>query len=228
MTKKTANGKRTENKRIGDELIQAFIDDFEAKKELPCVKKANAAFPIVWFGDSEAYFKSERKIVTVGLNPSSREFTWARGERFTLTRENAPKRIDASVLKEQLDGYFERKPYGWFGAFEAALAKFDAGYRAADGKRNRALHVDAFSSLATTPAWSRLKAERRDEFDDLVRPDLFLRLVEELNPDVMVFGEKAWRELKRHFGKEWSGKHPAWMENARWVGKDGNLNECML
>lgn len=227
MTEQAANGKG-KGKRIGDELLHAYIDHFEEKKGLPCVAAARAAFPIVWFGDSGAYFASEKKVVTVGLNPSSREFTWARGERFTLTRENAPKRIAVGVLKEQLDGYFERKPYGWFKAFEEALATFDAGYGAAGGKPNRALHVDAFSALSTMPAWSRLKAERRDEFDALVRPDLFLRLVGELGPDVLLFGEKAWRELKRHFKKEWRGKRPAWMARARWVGKDGSLNKCAL
>lgn len=209
-------------------MIRSFMDNFEAKKGLGCVEKAKAAFPIVWFGDSGAYFASEKKVVTVGLNPSSREFTRACGERFTLTRENAPKRIAVGVLREQLDGYFERNPYGWFKAFEAALETFNAGYRAADGKRNRALHVDAFFALATTPAWSRLKAERRDEFDALVRPDLFLRLVGELEPDVLVFGKKAWQELRRYFKKEWKEKRPAWMGKGVWVGKDGKLNKCTI
>ena len=40
-------------------------------------------FPIKWFGDRNAYMKSLVKIITVGLNPSDKEFREKDGEPYS-------------------------------------------------------------------------------------------------------------------------------------------------
>lgn len=45
-------------------LLNAYIEDFKAKQ---CSVVVPNSIPIVWFGDIEAYFKSQVKIVTIAL-----------------------------------------------------------------------------------------------------------------------------------------------------------------
>ena len=72
--------------------------------------------PIKWFGDIDAYMKSPVKIITVGLNPSDKEFREKNGDPFT-TKLRFPDYIvgnDAS-LEKALNCYFEKNPYRqWF------------------------------------------------------------------------------------------------------------------
>lgn len=46
----------------------------------------NPAIPILYFGDVNAYFKSEIKIITVGKNPSSIEFRRNKSEPYSFLR----------------------------------------------------------------------------------------------------------------------------------------------
>lgn len=50
-------------------ILQQYYSDFLCKKNLPFVVKNSV--PVAWFGDCEKYFTSEKRVVTVGLNPST-------------------------------------------------------------------------------------------------------------------------------------------------------------
>ncbi|HZY93746.1 MAG TPA: hypothetical protein VFE98_02665, partial [Candidatus Bathyarchaeia archaeon] len=81
------------------------------------------SMPILYFGDSPRYFQSERKVVTVGLNPSFNEFQNERGMldigfRFPLAPNmlaNTTKEQDYENYLQSLNRYFETNPYWrWF------------------------------------------------------------------------------------------------------------------
>ena len=50
-------------------ILQQYYSDFLCKKNLPFVVKNSV--PVAWFGDCEKYFTSKKRVVTVGLNPST-------------------------------------------------------------------------------------------------------------------------------------------------------------
>ena len=53
-------------------LIKKVWQDYQILKNMPCV--IGNVIPILWFGDLGAYEKSHKRIITVGLNPSNKEF----------------------------------------------------------------------------------------------------------------------------------------------------------
>lgn len=144
--------------------------------------------PIKWFGDREAYQKSEVKIITVGLNPSDKEFREKDGESFTSQLRFPDYKIGADAsLEKALNSYFEKKPYRrWFnGGFEYILNGMDASYYS--GKRtNRALHTDICSPWATNPTWMDLSLSVKKELQAKEFP-LWQQLVNELSPDIILF-----------------------------------------
>jgi hypothetical protein len=120
------------------------------------------SMPILWFGDSAAYFNSRVRVVTVGLNPSRVEFPQAdRFLRFPSARDlslsvDPSKRRPAFI--RALDDYFRLEPYRpWFDrGFERVLNGMATSYY--QGQPSTALHTDLFSPLATDPTWSGLDA----------------------------------------------------------------------
>ena len=176
-------------------LIKDYIADFRCKRNLPYVVKPS--IPIVWFGDMERYSRSKKKVVTVGLNPSLKEFE---GDRFEQVNLDAPDAIDR--LTETLNNYFRpnSKPYKeWFKDFENVLSALDASYYKSD---NVALHIDIYSAIATNPTWKKLKPAEREELRRGVdgRGDtltLFKRLLNVLKPNVILFSvnQKVFNEV---------------------------------
>ena len=59
---------------VGVLLAKAW-NKFEEVKDLSPLERIAGNFPILWFGDMDAYFRSEIRVITVGLNPSIREFS---------------------------------------------------------------------------------------------------------------------------------------------------------
>ena len=167
-------------------LIQAYIDDFLKNKDLPYVVKP--AIPMVWFGDLERYERSSKKVVTVALNPSLREFEGARFNIVSLNTGNVISRLEST-----LNAYFETNPYGWFKHFENALAALGASYYAQRAS-NTAVHIDIYSAIATDPTWGELTARQKKNID---RRDLFKRLLVLLKPDVILFSadKKVFEEV---------------------------------
>src|SRR5581483_259655 len=147
------------------------------------------AIPILFFGDSERYFRSPLKVITVGLNPSAVEFPdGAPFRRFPAVQRPSDRR-QIDVYLKALNNYFSEDPYEpWFGSFEPILNGLNASYCSA--RRNTALHTDLCSPLATSPTWSELKPEQRLL---LQKPggELWHWLVTVLRPDVIVVSVAA-------------------------------------
>ena len=59
---------------VGVLLAKAW-KKFQEVKDLSAVERIAGNFPILWFGDMDAYFHSEIRVITVGLNPSNKEFS---------------------------------------------------------------------------------------------------------------------------------------------------------
>ena len=122
------------------------------------------AVPILFFGDVDAYFGSRLRVVTVGLNPSSREFPADDPlRRFPLAE--GIDRADLGRYVDALSEYFRVDPYaGWFGAWEPLLNGADASYY--PGAASAALHTDICSPVATDPTWSGLGGGDRSALMD--------------------------------------------------------------
>jgi hypothetical protein len=146
--------------------------------------------PILYFGDSEAYARAPLKVVTVGLNPSWREFPpgdpWL---RFPRARVNGSIPALGEYL-EALNEYFRTAPYrDWFDlGFEPILRGLGASYYS-----GAALHTDIGSPVATDPTWSRL-GQRRQLLGD--GASLWRDLVDVLRPDVVLIS--VARDHLRH------------------------------
>lgn len=132
------------------------------------------SIPILWFGDMERYLKSEVKIVTLALNPSSHEFPVGAGkERFDLSivkqllKQEHLDEDKYELYKSILNNYFKLNPlYRWFNNFRATLAMVDASYgawRSWEDAPNRAIHIDLMTPLATNPVWSKLSTCQKEQ-----------------------------------------------------------------
>ena len=145
--------------------------------------------PILWFGDSVAYARSNVRVVTVGLNPSRVEFPQAdRLLRFQAARPlTAPPAtaVQRAAYVSSLDSYFRSTPYrGWFDqGFERVLNGLSASYY--EGFANTAVHTDLLSPLATDPTWSGLSIEARASLAAGGTP-LWHKVIRALQPDVIV------------------------------------------
>ena len=168
------------NQIIGDKTMSSYI-----------VKNS---IPIIWFGNLERYQASPVKIVTVGLNPSYSEFLHDDGltplshERFQKLNLNEYTQTEIVALYDTLNAYYDGEdanPYmQFFGQYEKLLHGIDASYFGGS-LQNTAIHIDAYSAMATVPRWG--------ELDIFIRRMLMARgrklynaLVDYLNPDVIL------------------------------------------
>lgn len=145
--------------------------------------------PIKWFGDKNAYMNSPVRIISVGLNPSDKEFREKDGEPYS-SRLRFPDYIigDDVSLENALNNYFEKNPYRkWFNAgFEPLLNGMNASFYSCDAFKNRAIHTDICSPWATDPTWMNLLLkDRRKMFEEGFQ--LWKDLVKELSPDIILF-----------------------------------------
>jgi hypothetical protein len=146
------------------------------------------AIPILYFGDSERYFQSARRVVTVGLNPSRAEFPDGVGlRRFpaALSLTGPPRDAERRVAyRRALDTYFCTAPYrDWFNAYEPLLNGLGCSYYGS--APSTALHTDLCAPLATDPTWSKLPANVKARLE----PDggrLWSALIEHLAPDLII------------------------------------------
>ena len=167
------------NKKRLYEIIDSYWADYVRHKELEYV--ISPSVPVIWFGDLDAYFRSNVKTVTVSINPSCMEFH-SKDDKPAKDAENIDlsyrrfRGIEDIVLKESLkdedkeilinglNGYFKNEPYykEWFTLYEEKCMAFfpkeyAVGYGVAEERPNTAVHIDAYSSLATFPNWSELE-----------------------------------------------------------------------
>ena len=149
------------------------------------------SIPILFFGDSDKYFSSELKVITLGLNPSKIEFPEEnRFLRFSSAREIYPRILEEAAYGEYLqalNGYFRRPPNHpyerWFNSFEHLLTGLDCSYYG--NASNTALHTDLCSPLATDPTWSKLPSKAQLSLIEC-GTHLWHSLVEWLAPDLVI------------------------------------------
>ena len=174
-----------------NKIIEEYIIDFIAKRNDPILKKVivDNSIPVIWFGNIEKYLDSEKRILTVGLNPSNIEFPEDNPQK-RFDSVNLALHVDSQMiegLKCVLNSYFDKEPYSkWFSSGERVLDCFDASYYSDTGKRNQAIHIDIYSAIATNPTWGRL-----NKVDRCIKPriqsiELFKELLVFLNPDVIL------------------------------------------
>src|SRR5262245_50653978 len=117
-----------DDSRINQLLLECW-DAFDRLTDQGFVVRP--AIPILYFGDRIKYLSSSLKVITVGLNPSKREFPDDRCSRFPAASPMAtdPKQRAKSLHLEALDEYFRTDPYGsWFASFEPILNGLGASY----------------------------------------------------------------------------------------------------
>ncbi len=168
------------------------------------------SIPILYFGDYPAYKKSENKIITVGLNPSHREFPIE--DRFLRFRkaEKVSKssnltHLEIQLFLDSLNEYYKDAPYKWFGCFEPMLKGLNSSYYDNEYP-NRVLHTDICSPLATDITWSKLNDRQRARLSydgnkiwhslvDFLAPDFILISVARRHLNKIRFKRTKWREL---------------------------------
>jgi hypothetical protein len=154
--------------------------------------------PIHWFGNRPAYEASSLRVVTVGLNPSDREFR--PNDATPVSKDFRFPDYDGTDkgLELALNNYFKRNPYGsWFkGSFGAVLQSFEASFYAE--AKNTAIHTDICSPWASIPTWSKLSENMRQELEAEGQA-LWKKLIVELQPDVILFSSSPGHEQKIDF-----------------------------
>ena len=162
---------------------------FDRAANLAC--RVTPAMPILFFGDLEAYRASPLRVLTVGLNPSLREFPADEPfRRFPLAEGHREPRRYLDALSD----YFGARPYrSWFDALLPLLKGLGASYY--KGAASTVLHTDICSPVATCPTWSKLSEGTRAALEAVGIP-LWHKLLEELRPQIVAISvAKAY--LKR-------------------------------
>lgn len=184
------------------DLVNEYIEDFKSKandKDFGnCI--IHDSIPVIWFGNLDNYLKSPKKIVTVGLNPSNKEFPennrWLRFDYVDLYSSDCSRTIP--LLTRSLNSYFDddKKPYmEWFGRGEKVLHLFNASYKQ-NWLKNQAIHIDIYSAIATSVTWGKIDPSVRKQFEASGLP-LFKKLLAILNPDIVLIStnKKAFHNV---------------------------------
>ncbi len=182
---------------VGILLAKAW-KKFEEVKGLPPVERIAGNFPILWFGDMDAYFRSEIRVITVGLNPSNREFSEPRfftfddkkSKKAVYVTESHWENAEYEKIAWAFNNYFHINPFGaYFNCYEKALRSLDCDVSYAGNElgvsaaKNTAIHIDLKTPDATDPTWSKLPKSIQKQ----LTCDLFGRLVSYLRPDIILF-----------------------------------------
>lgn len=155
---------------------RAWEDYLAARAQYPNVVPDTCA-PVLFFGDLTAYRASPLKIVTVGLNPSDREFPQ------TDPWQRFPGGQQRESYLDALCRYFEVLPLNWFACFRQLLHGLDASFYS--GATNRAVHTDICSVVPTGPTWSGLPQPVQQSL--AARGiETWHRVITELRPHVIV------------------------------------------
>lgn len=178
------------DKELGS-IIDEYWRDFQEKKMLDFVAKPS--IPIIWFGNIELYLKSSRRVLTIAINPSDKEFRRNNKENFSLFRFPESETIcdnielnndDKILLCKSYNNYFtdDRTYKRWFTAYEKLLNYLNTSYYN-NHYRNHAIHIDAFTGISTSKTWGKLSKEEKT---DIANIPLFKRLLSYLKPDIVL------------------------------------------
>ena len=156
--------------------------------------------PVLFFGDLHAYFASKRRVLTVGKNPSLREFpSPSPFQRFPKADRIGHDEIERYL--NALSDYFRTDPYrSWFSAFESLLNGMGASYYDCPTMASTALHTDICSPVATDPTWNRLEIATRDTLT-ADGCSLWHELIGALRPQVVVLSFKRDLLSRIRFGR---------------------------
>ena len=178
---------------------------FDRASGLP--SRVTPAAPVLFFGDLDAYCASRHRVLTVGLNPSLREFP--AGEpfrRFPVMTGGSSAREPGPYL-DAMSAYFYTDPYRrWFSAFEPLLNGVGASYYA--GEASTVLHTDICSPVATSPTWSQLREAERAGLEADGAP-LWHALLDVLCPHFVVLSVASKHLMRIKFAPvaEWEVIH---------------------
>jgi hypothetical protein len=167
-------------------IYQQCFQTFQAKRGEHYV--IVESMPIAYFGDLCAYQKSEKRIITVGLNPSSQEFPSSNpylrfpNNNYQQLLENE----DYKLYEKLLCKYYQESPYlRWFNSFKAILKGLNASYLDSSELPNRVLHTDICSPVPTDPTWNNLsKSDKNKLLQD--GQEIWHSLVEILQPHLIL------------------------------------------
>ena len=181
------------NMEISNDLLKDALIQYKKYSELSFVVKPS--LPILYFGDINAYFNSNFKVVTAALNPSDAEFKEFRNSDISNVRfPEYNNTIETLYLS--LNNYFKKNPYKkWFGTPNVSKGGFLPllnGLKTCyyeGSKENTAIHTDICSPLATTPTWSGLSPEQKKIlFSEGFK--LWKKLILEIKPDLILMSLK--------------------------------------
>ena len=159
--------------------------------------------PILWFGDLEKFFIADRKIITVGLNPSDWEFHTKKGRgkgspslhRFFSNGgfpwKNQPTTDgERKAYIDALNNYFKTgNAYNtWFSKWNRILTALDASFNASSDQF-QVLHIDCCTPIATNPTWNDLTEEKYGTTRDKIlgnAKQFFADLVKFLDPALII------------------------------------------
>lgn len=166
------------------------------------------SFPIIFFGDLQAYLDPHNcRFLTVGKNPSAKEFDNERFERIEghVNLANYKQHYEDYLLG--LSDYFRVRKDGkdhvfheWFDGYEEVLNQYNASYYT-NTKKFLAVHIDLYSPLGTEKRWTKTPRRLRNDlkergirlWDDLIRalkPDVIIASLGRKHLDKMI-----WRTL---------------------------------
>ena len=192
-----------------------------------------SSIPILFFGNIEKYFNSNLKVVTVALNPSDQEFlkkdknTPLEKPRFNFL-DQISKNQDPKLYLKSLSGYFNKdnNPYNnWFDRnLEKIMNGLDLSFYS-NRTKNRAIHTDICTPIATSPTWGGLTKDEKEMFvHDGYK--IWLKLIKILKPQKILIsvGEKYLKEFKFIDPEILPGNKPQSFTKDDVYNKDANLN----
>ena len=172
----------SERRRRLARSVELAWQAFDRAFAQPC--RVTPSAPILFFGDLDAYWTSPLRVVTVGLNPSRREFPDGDPfRRFPLGRNSDDR--ETNYYLDAMSAYFRTDPYSnWFNAFEHLLNGTGSSYYP-NTVASAALHTDICSPVATDPTWTGLGRSTRTALEDDGGP-LWHMLLNVLRPQIVV------------------------------------------
>lgn len=172
---------------LPEKLFQDTLNELEEKKKRSFV--ISESLPILFFGDLPAFSKQQKKIITVGLNPSNIEFQQNALAPYSFFRFPDYEKSTTS-LEKALSNYFKNQPYKkWFSTgYEPLLNGMHASYYP-EGARDKVLHTDICSPLATQPTWSKLSPKAQQS---LCKKgfDLWQQLIKSIQPNLIILSTR--------------------------------------
>ena len=172
-------------KELVNDIMNSFNQMRESQKAI-----TYPSIPILYFGDYDQYQKSNPKVITVGLNPSRKEFPkdspytkFPETENIDITKtlnEN-----DVSTYLSSLNNYFKHNLYNRFDSYDPISNGMNTSYYM-NTEGNNTLHTNLCSPFATDVIWSKLRTTTQYTLGREGRK-FWHRLIEILEPDMILF-----------------------------------------